>query len=583
MVDKWLVETELNEEWDFYTRANVGEVFPDPVAPLSFEWFENEDGIGATERGFRNAYYRYGCLSPEEFPPDRATILGVVGGYCYLNASAMRMIGHRADGMSAQDIDDVFFGDAPGVPEFVEKPSHDRPDLTAKVAETFARAFSATELTEVARHEEMVNALRRDRPDLAAMDNRQLVEYALSLTDEHLETLFEEHIYISALATLPIGVISAVCAAIGRPEATMRLLAGLGDVESAAPSLVMWDLGRVVAGSPDLSLLFDVGVEGLDARLRSDESPDVRGFVASFDEFLATYGSRGPNEWEMRCPTWETDPDLALAAIDRMRLADDSSSPKDHNVDSAVERKSVGDEISAMLAGDPATQGQFLAALQAALVFIPGRERTKTNCVKMIQEARMAHNEYGRRRFAEGHFPSPNAFAMLRRRELLDSVDHPERYHDVLVEREQLFVDVCALQEPFIVHREKPVMADYPRRDEVEYEFLTVGETIQGMPGCAGTATGTARIITDAHDPTALQPGDVLVAPFTDPSWTPLFVPAAAVVVDVGAALSHAIIVSRELGNPCVVSATDATHRIPDGATIEVNGDTGTVTVLYVP
>ena len=77
-----------------------------------------------------------------------------------------------------------------------------------------------------------------------------------------------------------------------------------------------------------------------------------------------------------------------------------------------------------------------------------------------------------------------------------------------------------------------------------------------------------------------LEPGDVLVAPLTDPSWTPLFVPAAGVVVDVGAALSHAIIVSRELGIPCVVSATDATKRIPDGALVRVDGDTGVVTIL---
>ncbi len=84
----------------------------------------------------------------------------------------------------------------------------------------------------------------------------------------------------------------------------------------------------------------------------------------------------------------------------------------------------------------------------------------------------------------------------------------------------------------------------------------------------------------DSHDPTALEPGDVLVAPLTDPSWTPLFVPAAGIIVDVGAPLSHAIIVSRELGLPCVVSVTDATRRIPDGAMVEVNGDTGTVTVI---
>ena len=65
-----------------------------------------------------------------------------------------------------------------------------------------------------------------------------------------------------------------------------------------------------------------------------------------------------------------------------------------------------------------------------------------------------------------------------------------------------------------------------------------------------------------------------------DPSWTPLFSAVSAVVVDVGATISHAVIVARELGVPCVTSATNATSLIPDGALIEVNGSTGTVTIL---
>ena len=96
----------------------------------------------------------------------------------------------------------------------------------------------------------------------------------------------------------------------------------------------------------------------------------------------------------------------------------------------------------------------------------------------------------------------------------------------------------------------------------------------------SGTYRGTARIVLDPGDPTALDPGDVLVAQHIDPAWTPLFVTAGAVVVDVGATLSHAIIVSRELGLPCVVSATDATRMIPDGALVEVDANTGLVTVI---
>jgi len=84
----------------------------------------------------------------------------------------------------------------------------------------------------------------------------------------------------------------------------------------------------------------------------------------------------------------------------------------------------------------------------------------------------------------------------------------------------------------------------------------------------------------DPADAVDLEPGEVLVAPITDPAWTPLFLPSAAVVVDVGALMSHAVIVSRELGIPCVVSVENATERIPDGALVEVDGTAGTVTIL---
>ena len=123
----------------------------------------------------------------------------------------------------------------------------------------------------------------------------------------------------------------------------------------------------------------------------------------------------------------------------------------------------------------------------------------------------------------------------------------------------------------------------WPRRDAAVANGLTAGDVLAGMPGCPGQAEGIARVVLDSNDPFALEPGDILIAPITDPSWTPLFVPAAGVVVDVGAPLSHAIIVSRELGIPCVISATGATRRIPNGARVRVDGSTGVVTVLELP
>jgi pyruvate,water dikinase len=169
---------------------------------------------------------------------------------------------------------------------------------------------------------------------------------------------------------------------------------------------------------------------------------------------------------------------------------------------------------------------------------------------------------------------------MLREDELDAFLADPEAMAPELRRREAAYEELATLEPPFVFEGDPPPLATWPRRNERPVEVAGPGDVLEGVPGCPGSARGIARVITDSHDPGALEPGDVLVAEITDPSWTPLFVPSAAVVVNVGAPLSHAIIVSRELGIPCVVSVTDATRRIPDGAMVEVNGDLGTVTIL---
>jgi len=584
MAERWLVETALNERWSFYTRANVGEVFPDPGAPASFSFaFQDDSGLRGAELGFRNAFLRLGAFDPDEFPPDECLFLGVANGYCYLNAGALRIIGHRSPGMTAADIDASFFGDAPGVPPFVPQPGDDRPDLTEKIGATFQWALTTDGLPEVTADEDWLRELRAARRDPATLSDRELLDQAWEKLDDRFNQLFTNHLFVSFVASLPFGIVMQVCAALGRPEAALSLMAGLGDVESAAPSLAMWDLGREVAVSPSLSAAFDGPAAGRSARLRSDDNPEVQAWLGRFDEFLVRYGSRGPNEWETRSPTWETHPDLALAAIDRMRLSPEESSPHKMNRDRSEERKALGAELAAMLDGDPETQAQFVASLHAITVFLPGRERTKSNCIKLIQETRVLLREFGRRMVERGVFPQIESYGMVTRAESYALLADTTGWHDALVERERLYDEVKGLQEPFLFVGAPPPMSTYPSRASGALVQAKPGEVLVGVPGCPGRAVGRARVVLDSHDPSALEPGDVLVAPLTDPSWTPLFVPACAVVVDVGAPLSHAIIVSRELGIPCAVSVTDGTRRIPDGALVEVDGTTGTVTVLELP
>lgn len=104
--------------------------------------------------------------------------------------------------------------------------------------------------------------------------------------------------------------------------------------------------------------------------------------------------------------------------------------------------------------------------------------------------------------------------------------------------------------------------------------------SISGFPGAAGVVEGIARVIPSVGESEHLAAGEILVTSVTNVGWTPLFPRAAAVVTDVGAPLSHAAIVARELGIPAVVGTGDATARIRDGARVRVDGTAGTVEVL---
>ena len=300
----------------------------------------------------------------------------------------------------------------------------------------------------------------------------------------------------------------------------------------------MWRLGRQVAASSELTALFNDGPVGLSARLgaAADASgSDAAAFSEAFEQFVYDFGSRGPNEWEISCPTWETDPDIALAAIDRMRLAPPDADPERRRAGLTSQREALSSAMSQALAGNPEAQMQFELAQGAAAVYLPGRERTKTNCVRFVNETRVASRVLGQRLIDRGAISQMTDTSMLRFSELHELIDDPTGWSEVIAERQAVYDDAVSRQEPFVIVGEAPPMHEWPRRDEIELLALSAGDTLGGLPGCPGIARGRARIVLDSTDPTALEPGDVLVAPLTDPSWTPLFVGASAVVVDVGA------------------------------------------------
>lgn len=577
-MEPWIVGSEPSSRFPLWTRANVGEVFPVPVAPLSFSYAI----VDLCEAGWRDALVEMGAFRYDEFAEGKMETLGVFGSYCYLNASVTRIIGERAPGLSAQAMDDLFYGAQPGIPPYEPAPGDQDEERSAAIGAKFQWALTVDRLEVPAASAELVADLHARRPDLDAMSNEELWQYSRGLTRTHFQRLFGEHIGVTFLATVPVGVLTQICTAIGRPGAVMHLISGVGDVESAAPSMAMWQLGRMVAASSALTTAFEAGVSGLLQRIQG-LGAGGEPFLAAFRRFIDQFGARGPNEWEIRSHTWETQPELALAAIDRMRLAGEDADPARRNQALAAERERLVAEISAALAGDPQTQGLFQATARAATIFQAGRERTKTNAIKLIEEGRMAMHTIGRRMAAAGVCDEVNDFGLLLDGEMDRWLEQPREFTETIRHRRRLEQEYASLQEPFVFYGTIPDPSTWPRKGATEVAAVSVGDVLTGFPGCPGQVEGVARVILDPLDPSALGAGEILVAPITDPAWTPLFVAAGGVIVDVGAAQSHAMIVSRELGIACVPSVTGATRRIPDGATVRVDGDAGTVTILALP
>ena len=548
MQDRWITDWDFNARFPLLTRANAGEVLPDPASPLgwSFVW------QAATLKGWRDAsIHDFVSVTENELDEECPAVVGTHGGYMFINATATRIFGVRGPGLTPEAIDFLYFGDHPDTPPYVPEDWHENAEITEKLGAWMASVVMTTDLPELREDRELSVASRTNRPDLGSLSDSELVAYA-RLQQPLIRHLFRRHLAMTAGSSIGPGILGAVVTAMGDPGMAMRLVSGIGEVDSAAPSHALWALSRLDQNSPE--------------------------YATGFTQFLLDFGSRGPNEWDIRSDTWETKPALAEALIDRMRATPDSDKPFARNDDRIADREQLTAQLTEALAGDPATQGQFLAGLTSAHAYLQGRERAKTNVIRPINEVRVAFRELGRR-----HGFDRSRVTMLLDTELDDFVNNPATFTETLAQREVDYLELFDLDPPFVLNGPVPPLSEWKRRSASTATLAAPGDVLTGVPGCPGVATGRARVILDPGDPFALEPGDVLIAPITDPAWTPLFVPACAVVVNVGAQVSHAVIVSRELGIPCVVSVTDATNRIPDGALITVDGTNGTVTVIEAP
>ena len=537
----------VSKRFPVFTRGNAGEVYPEATYPFSMSWAR------LAQDPFKRALINGGGLSEADFEgePRAGVTAGVFSGYSYLNLSVTRRIAVRAPGVTPDEIDAALLGTEAGAPPHEIGPGDRNPIRTLGLLKNTLTAMRATSLPELDADKAHARRLRRDEEWVRAATDDQLVARIADLLPIAIG-MFERHLMVSGHAAGAVVLLRRqVEKILGDPAPAMTLLSGIGDVESADPARRLWALSRLDAGTPE--------------------------FDSTFAAFLDVHGGRGPNEWEMACPTWGTQPEMALALVDRLRAGDDEQSPASRDRALSESRRQALDQIHANT--NRFQRSGFERALRFATVYSQGRERAKTTVINVIHQQRLAATELGRRLAERAGTGDGTDLWYCYHHELDEVRADPAAFVDTAASRRATRDELAARIPPFVFDGEIPPPTEWERRDEQVLDAVDEGTVLTGTSGGSGTATGVARIVTDPGQAADLGPGTVLVAPHTDPAWTPLFLGVDAVVVNVGGQMSHAVIVARELGLPCVVAVDGATLKIPDGATITVDSAAGTVRV----
>jgi pyruvate,water dikinase len=423
-----------------------------------------------------------------------------------------------------------------------------------------------------------IDALRTRRLDLPSLTDARLLEHFRSHIDE-LRIVWKQHVLNSSGANVLTGLIGGICQSVGATSLASKVTAALGDVDSARQSFELWDLSRIVQASTVLAAAFDRGVDGILERLRSMDDPSVRDFLAQWDAFIERWGFFGPNAYELRSPTFRSEPAIPLRMLDRTRRAPDSSAPAVRATAIAAEREAAIEDIARRLAGAPDVRDQFLAAARSDPSYLAARERSKLHCAFVIDAARAPLRELGRRLVERGLLSRWADVLLLTNGEADDFIVHPASYVALIRERAAQLGVLQSKEPPFVFEGAPPPLSAFKDRNAGKVEPAAAGAQLTGIGVSPGRYTGRAHVVTSLTADSELEPGEIIVAPITDASWGPLFLAAGAVVVETGAVISHAAIVSRELGIPAVASLTDATRLIRNGAMITVDGSAGTVIV----
>ena len=368
----------------------------------------------------------------------------------------------------------------------------------------------------------------------------------------------------------------------GAPD-VLLLTRGMPYNVTTAMDLALWETAQAVRADPvSLEHCTQTPAPTLATEYLAGRLPEPA--QAAIRAFLRRYGARGLAEIDPGRARWRDDPTPVMQSLQSyLHIPPGEQSP-----DAAFERGRAAAEagIARLVACARRTKGGRLKAflVRAAAYRMRAlsglRESPKFAAIRLFGLMRAALLESGRALAASGTLARPDDVFFLS-----------------LAELEALGAG-AARDWAALVRDRRTAYAQERRRRQIPRLLLSDGQTfyegaraatspadagtLTGSPVSPGVVEGVAHVVFDPHS-TQLAPGEILVCPGTDPSWTPLFLAADGLVMEVGGLMTHGAVVAREYGIPAVVGIPDATRRLKTGRRIRVNGTTGEVVLVDGP
>lgn len=529
-----MTDTEiLHGNWNshaHWSRTNLSEAMPGVLTPLSWSVWQP-----VFERSIRRSFAAIGALerSRVDVPSDPADwMYAIFFGRVAAKVEFLGEMGDRLPGTSGAAIAEQFFG---ALPDNFESRS------TLRRLPVIAWRFPAA----------MATSPRRVR---AAHARTALWWSGLLRTVDHLDFAQARDAWGEALEVFE----AAFCAHTSVNLACVQ--PGFDQLQRLAAAAEHPELaGRLVAGRGD-------HVEG---RMIEDLWAVSRGGL-SLDEFVASHGYHGPREGEISSRVWRDDLTPLMALVKQYEAMPESSSPA-----RVAQRRRADAEESRRIVLAALSPGRRLwgrAVLAAADRSIGLRGVGKAAFVQALDGARMIALRIGAHLAARGVIDTTRDVFYLSADEV-GACPTGESLQALVAQRKREHHRLQQFTLPTAWY-------GTPTPTPSSSTAAALETTLSGVGASPGVVEGPVRVITDPSCD-GLEPGEILVAPVTDPSWAAIMFVSAGLIVDIGGALSHAAVVARELGIPCVMGVAEATATLRSGDICRIDGQAGTVEIVH--